>query len=152
MYVFFSMQRHGRLPFMLVLVCVCASAFCARLCVCVCRGEIQARAHGEFSSVANTYAHHNAVAASVALIVVVAVRTNVARFSQFLLLLPSDSCVPRMFPRLRSVLLTTLLLWLLLLLLLFLLLQASPCHTHTHTHTAASWWCAYCLRGNSYCP
>jgi len=29
------MQRHGRLPFMLVLVCVCASAFCARFCLCV---------------------------------------------------------------------------------------------------------------------
>lgn len=45
------MQRHGRLPFMLVfVVCVRMNAW-----LCVCCGKIQPRAHGEFRSVANTY-------------------------------------------------------------------------------------------------
>lgn len=46
------MQRHGRLPFMLVFV-MCVS--CVNAWLCVCCGEYQPRAHGEFSSVANTY-------------------------------------------------------------------------------------------------
>lgn len=108
-YVFFSMQRHGRLPFMLVfVVCVCV---CVNAWLCVCCGEIQPRAHGEFRSVANTYTTlrsrcyccrrrccHCCCCSS-------AYQCGaVFFFSHFCL--PSDSCVPRMFPRLRSVLLT----------------------------------------------
>lgn len=106
------MQRHGRLPFMLVFV-MCVS--CVNAWLCVCCGEYQPRAHGEFSSVANTYTTLRSRCWLLLL------RRRCCRccccssayqcgafffsLSQFICL-PSDSCVPRMFPRLRSVLLT----------------------------------------------
>lgn len=76
-----------------------------------------------------------AAAAAVVIVVAVVVRTNVARFffplsTSPVKCLPSDSCVARMFPRLRSVLLTRQT-------LLFLYTFLSP-----------HWWYVYCLRGN----